>query len=99
LQILSGLNWSCNILPRSESNFTHSHLDFKKNFPGRSPRTLAYSGEEEKGEGIKESIPLKEAQRKRTWDGRDRDGREKGGGGDQRQGGSCSKVLREDRRP
>ena len=32
VRLLSG-----HILPRNESNFTHSHLDFKKKFPGEKP--------------------------------------------------------------
>jgi len=37
-------------LPRSESNFTHNHLDFKK-ISGEKPQTLAYRGREGKGRG------------------------------------------------
>jgi len=54
------------ILPRSESNFTHSHLDFQKIFPGTNPRTLAYRGRE----GLGELLPLKEVQRERKGEGR-----------------------------
>ena len=68
LRLLSG-----HILLRSESNFTHNHLDFKKKIPGEKPLTLAYRGREEKGrgwKGIKGYIPLKEVQRERTGEGR-----------------------------
>jgi len=64
VRLLSG-----HILPRNESNFTHSHLDFKKKFLGRNPQTHAYMGAEGKGrgwEGLKGFIPLKEVQRERT---------------------------------
>ena len=77
VRLLSG-----HILPRNESNFTHSHLNFKKKFPGRNLRTPAYkNGEVWKGkgrgcEGIKGFIPLKEAKRERKrkrqegWEGK-----------------------------
>ena len=61
------------ILPRSESNFTHNNLDFRKKFPERNRRTLAYRGREGKGkglEGIEGFIPLEEA----SADGKDRGG-------------------------
>ena len=89
VSLLSG-----HILLRSESNFTHNHLDFKKT-PEQKPMTLAYRGREEKGmgwKGIKGYIPLQEVQRERTGViGMGRQGL--------RQGGSCSKVLRGDRCP
>ena len=70
-------------MPRSESNFTHNHLDFQKKFTERNPQTLAYRGRKEKGrgwEGIKGFTPLKEVQRERAGQGRgNRDGREKEG--------------------
>ena len=96
VRLLSG-----HILPRSESNFTYSHLDFKKCCRGETPdpclqeqRTKGWGGE-----GIKGFLPQKEVQRERTGRG-DRDGKGKGGGGASgRAGGSCSKVLRRDRRP
>ena len=71
VRLLSG-----HILPRSESNFTHSHLDFKKFSSGETPWTLAYrSGE---GKGLKAGfIPLKEVQGKGQGRG-DRDRRGKG---------------------
>ena len=90
---------SSHILPRSESNLTHGHLDFKKIFPGRNPRTLAYRGEERKGgegKGLKGSYTSKGSAEGK--DRGDRDGRGKGGEGPAA-GGSCSKVLRGDRRP
>jgi len=60
VRLLSG-----HILPKSESNFTDSHLDFKKISRGETPgeaRTLAYKGRRTKGrgeEGIKGFQPLK----------------------------------------
>ena len=81
-RLLSG-----HILPRSESNFTHNHL--QKIFPERNLRTLTYRGRGGKGrgwEGIKGFIPLKEVQRERT--GRsDKHGREKEGMGQRQEGG------------
>ena len=50
VRLLSG-----HILPRNESNFTHSHLDFKKKFPGEKPPVPTYRGGERKGKGLKGS--------------------------------------------
>ena len=44
VRLLSG-----QILPRSESNFTHNHLDFKKNFPERNPGPLLTGAGKGKG--------------------------------------------------
>ena len=60
MRLLSG-----HILPRSESNFTHSHLDFNKFSQGETPDPCL-QGWGREGEGIKGFIPLKEVQRERT---------------------------------
>ena len=52
-------------MPRSESNFTHSHLDFKNKLPADKPPDPCLQGWGN-GEGIKGFIPLKEVQRERT---------------------------------
>ena len=75
VRLLSG-----HILPRSESNFTHSHLDFKTFSLGETPGPLLTGAENER-EGMGRDyrvLPLKEVQRARTGEG-DRDGRGKGG--------------------
>ena len=65
VRLLSG-----HILPKSESNFTHNHLDFKK-IPERTPGPLLTGAGKGKGwDGIKGFIPLKEIQRERTGEGR-----------------------------
>ena len=78
MRLLSG-----HILPRSESNFTHNHLDFKKISPQRNPGPLltgAGKGKGGDGKGLNGSYS-KEVQRERTGEGRYRDGREKEGEG------------------
>jgi len=58
VRLLSG-----HILPRSESNFIHNHLDFKTFSRQQTPEPLLITGAgKEKGgwEGIKGFIPLKE---------------------------------------
>ena len=52
VRLLSG-----HILPRSESNFTHNHLDFKRKFPGEKPPDpcLKGQGRERDGKGLKGS--------------------------------------------
>ena len=82
------------ILPRKALNFTHSHLDFKKIFPGSNPRTPAYRGEER----IKGLLRLKEGEGGKGQRRGERDGRGKERRGGPATGGSCSKVLG-DRRP
>ena len=86
----------------SASNFTHSHLDFKQNFPGRNPRTLAYRGGEGKGrgwEGIKGFLTtLEELQRERKG-GVIGMGKEKEGRGPRQGGGILLQGLKGDRRP
>jgi len=49
---------SGHILPRSESNFTHSHLDFKKKFAGEKPPDLCLQWRGGEGKGLKGSYQL-----------------------------------------
>jgi len=66
VRLLSG-----HILPRSESNFTYSHLDFKIFSLGETPGPLLTGAEKER-EGMGRDyrvLPLKEVQRERTGEG------------------------------
>ena len=60
------------ILHISESNFTHSHLDFKKFSQGETtdPAYMGGEGKGKKWEGIKVFIPLKKVQRESTGEWR-----------------------------
>ena len=63
MRLLSG-----HILPRNAPNFTYSHLDLKKNFPGaKTPEPLLTGAGKGKngGEGVIGFLPLKVEERTR----------------------------------
>ena len=71
---------SGHILPRSESNFTHNHLDFQKRFPGQKPPDPCLQDQKremEGWEGIKGFIPSKGSAEGKDRGGAIRAGREK----------------------
>jgi len=75
-------------LPRGESNFTHDHLDFK-NVPGEKHPDPYLQGQGREKERMGRDYRVHTS--KGSAEGKDRGGAIRMG---QRQGGSCSKVLR-----
>ena len=95
MRLLSG-----HILPRSESNFTHTHLDFKK-FSRRETPDPCLQGRRTKGV---EGKGIKGFTSKGSAEGKDRGGvigigGEKEGRGQRQGGGVLLQGLKGDRRP
>jgi len=79
-------------LPQNALNFTSSHLDLKKTFPGRNPAYRCAGGRWREGEGIKGRWGTK-------WDGEGWEGWERKGGGRTSGRGILLQGLKGDRHP